>query len=85
MDLYIASIGFVDNRNFPGTDKRPPGPLGCELAPNSKAVGVVFSVMFRLNQWLADGLLVSCGSSSLVSVANPFRSSSCTVVISSII
>lgn len=58
--LNIQSVSYVDNREFPGIDGvLPPGPLGYQYLTRSKAIGVVPIVMFLLNNWMADGLLVS--------------------------
>ena len=55
----ILSISFVDNREFPGIgDGVPPGPTGYKFFIHPKAITIVSSLMFLLNNWLADGLLV---------------------------
>lgn len=57
--LNIQSISFIDNRDFPGIgDALPPGPVGYQSLIYSKAISIVPNVMFLLNSWLADGLLV---------------------------
>jgi hypothetical protein len=58
MNLDIQSISYIDNREFPGNDELPPGPLGYETLIYSKAISVVPNLMFLMNNWLADGLLV---------------------------
>ena len=59
MTLNIQSISFIDNRNFPGIgDALPPGPIGYQFLIYSKATSIVPNVMFLLNNWLADSLLV---------------------------
>ena len=59
MISHILSISFVDNREFPGAgDKFPPGPIGYKTFIYPKAITTVPSLMFLLNNWLADGLLV---------------------------
>jgi hypothetical protein len=56
----ILSITFVDNREFPGVgDKLPPGPIGYQLLIYSEVISIISKLMFLLNNWLADGLLVS--------------------------
>lgn len=71
MTLNIQSISFIDNREFPGVgDVLPPGPVGYQFFIYSKPISIVPNVMFVLNNWLADGLLVSpvfefCSSSIL--------------------
>ena len=58
--LHIQSISFVDNREFPGVKGTlPPGPLGYQWLVRSTVVGMVNNITFFLNNWLADGLLVS--------------------------
>jgi hypothetical protein len=58
MTLDIQSISFVDSREFTGDTLLPPGPLGYQVLIYSEAIGIVPSVAFLLNQFLADGLLV---------------------------
>ena len=62
MNLNIQSISFVDNREFPGittSDVLPPGPVGYQWFLRSKPIGVATTPMIVLNNWLANGLLVS--------------------------
>ena len=59
MSLHLHSISYIDNREFPGIDGGRPGPLGYQLLIISKPISVIPNAMFPLNQWLADGLLVS--------------------------
>ena len=62
--LHVLSISYIDNRNFPY------GPY-YYLAMSSRTIGLAFRITFRLNNWLADGLLVSpCLIPSLVQVPN---------------
>jgi len=57
--LDIQSISYIDNRAFPVTDGAPwAGPVAYQLAIYSKAISVVPVIMFLLNNWLADGLLL---------------------------
>ena len=59
MNLNVQSISFIDNREFPGVEGvLPPGPLGYQFFIYSRALSVIPNVMFLLNNWLADGLLV---------------------------
>ena len=61
LSLDVQSISYINDRNFPGFDGgRAPGPLGYQLLVSSEAINIVPNLMFILNQWLADGLLVSC-------------------------
>ena len=55
----VSSVCYIDNRNFPGSDVAPPGPIGCPDVLFTVGTRISFAVMFPLNQWLADGLLVS--------------------------
>ena len=59
MNLNITSIAYIDNRGFPGTSELPPGPYGYESFIAAGALNVIPNVMFVLNDWLADGLMVS--------------------------
>ena len=60
MNLHIRSISYIDNRKFPGVKGRlPPGPLGYLYYTSPEAVSIIPNVAFLLNNWLADGLLVS--------------------------
>lgn len=56
--LDTQSISYVDDRGFPGVDGWPPGSLGYQFFVYSEPITVVPSVMFALNQLLADGLLL---------------------------
>lgn len=60
MNLDVQSISYIDNREYPGEGNTiPPGPLGYQYLVYSRAISVVPNLMFLLNNWLADGLLVS--------------------------
>ena len=59
MALNIESISYIDNREFPGGEGLSPGPLGYRSSIWSGALTVTPSSMFLLNNWLADGFLVS--------------------------
>ena len=67
IDLHIQSIGYIDNREFPGIEEAqlPPGPMGYQIFISRKVLPILSRVTFFLNAWLADGLLVS----SLLDVA----------------
>lgn len=57
--LSFLPICYIDGREFPGDgDLTPPGPFGCLYSANG-AFAIVPLVTALLNQWLADGLLVS--------------------------
>ena len=76
MTLDIQSISYIDSREFSGDTLLPPGPLGYQVRIYSKAIGIVPSVAFLLNQWLADGLLVSTALISTDQVSDAGSSSS---------
>ena len=59
IDLYTQSISYIDNRAFPGGDGAPPGPMGYQMFIYRKGLSTTSRVMYFLNAWLADGLLVS--------------------------
>ena len=79
MNLNLQSIAYIDNREFPGEKMVLPGPLGYQFLIYSKAISVVPNLMYMLNNWLADGLLVSFVSNSVAQVSNVGRPSSSTV------
>ena len=66
--LYPASISYIDNREFPGTGGLPPGPVGYQYLVASDPFNTLCFFIVYLNQWLADGLLVS---SILFKVSRP--------------
>jgi len=51
--LHVISVSYIDNRNYPD------GPYSYLVDMSSGAVGLAYRITFRLNNWLADGLLVS--------------------------
>ena len=55
MNLYIQSNSFIDHRELPGAS----GPVHYQTEIRQTALGLVPNIMFNLNNWLADGLLVS--------------------------
>ena len=60
MDLNLLSISFIDNRDFPGVKGvLYPGLVGYREVVYFKAINVIPNATFPLNNWLADGLLVS--------------------------
>ena len=66
--LDIQSISYIDNRGSSGGDG--PGPLGYQTLIFPRAINIVPNAMFLLNNWLADGLLVSSMSNSVSHVSN---------------
>jgi hypothetical protein len=59
ISLDLESVSRVDNRNFPGEDLLSPGPVGYISFLSSEAIFIIPSIFLFLNNWLADGLLVS--------------------------
>lgn len=59
MGMVLQSTSDVDNREFPGNDRLPPGPFGYNFLLFTNAITIIPNVLFLLNNWLADGLLVS--------------------------
>ena len=60
MNLQIQSDSFIDNRKdilLPTISLS--GPLTYQNCIHNTALGLIPNVMFNLNNWLADGLLVS--------------------------
>jgi len=76
MNLNLQSISYIDNREFPGNDDVPPGPLGYQWLIHNSGLSIVPNFMFILNNWLADGLLLyrclGIYSMNLKVVAFPF-------------
>ena len=70
MQLNGRSISYINNRDYPGVEGMvPPGPLGYLSSIWHSALSFVPFLMFALNNWLADGLLVG-----LIFDATPTRS-----------
>ena len=82
ISYHKMSIDYINNREFPGNDKFPPGPMGYDDLLQFDAITTVFVTMFPLNQWLADGLLVNPILNSVAPVYNTGRSCSCIVAMS---
>lgn len=65
INFALQSISYVDDREFSGGSTTPRGPYGYQAGLlRSNPMNSVPNMMFYLNLWLADGLLVS-------SVSNP--------------
>ena len=63
--LCMQSLSYIEDREFFNTnDFLPPGPLGYFGFSYSDAINVVPNIMFYLNTWLINGLLVSLVSES---------------------
>ena len=57
LNLHMESTSLIDNRqDIPGDT---PGPLVYQLIIRRMPLGLTSSSMFNVNNWLADGLLVS--------------------------
>ena len=81
INLNILSGCYIDNREFPAIDGvLPPGPFGYQAFTYSGRIESLSYVTFLLNNWLADGLLVSSISGSYTQVSNTSHSS-CTVAV----
>ena len=60
MQLDVQSISYIDNRKFRDPEGVfLPGPLGYQWSIAPDAISIIQNVVFALNNWLADGLLVS--------------------------
>ena len=59
INLDFLSISYIDNREANDSGIEFPGPLGYQYTSYSTPSGIVSTVMFLLNNWFADGLLVS--------------------------
>jgi hypothetical protein len=68
--LYLQSLSYIDDRGFPGVDTIPAGPIGYQFLIITDPLNSICYVVFYLNQWLADGLLVSSVSKPVVQVSN---------------
>ena len=53
VSLDLQPISYINNREFPA------GPLLYQFFVSTKGVNIIPNIMYPLNQWLADGLLVS--------------------------
>ena len=66
MNLNLQSISYIDNREFRGGGMLAPGPLGYQFSIYSKAISVIPTITYLLNNWLADGLLVGSVSDNFI-------------------
>ena len=77
MTLDFQSISYIDCRGFSGGGfVSLPGPFGYQLFILSKAINGVPNIIFFLNQWLADGLLVGSVPEPAAQISNVGCSSS---------
>jgi len=58
MNLHIQSMSFIDNRKEPDYS-RFSGPMFYQMVVHKTDFGLVPNVVFNLNNWLADSLLVN--------------------------
>lgn len=83
VELNILSISYIDNREFPGVDRVfPPGPLGYRSLIYSEPINLVPGIMFLLNSWLADGLLVHFSFDSFARASNNIQLYRCYIIYS---
>ena len=75
MNLHIQSISFIDNRNSPG------GPHGYLQLRYYNAINVVPNTAFCVNNWFADGLLVSFLFGAVFTCMGPNACSSSSIVV----
>ena len=80
MSSNIQSVSFIDNREFPASVNGVSGPVGYQFFISSEAICITPTLTILLNNWLADGLLVTlynsvprvfginCFSSSIVAM-----------------
>ena len=60
MQLDLESISYINNREFRSfRNGIPPGPAGYDAIIQSNAIVIIQNIAFALNNWLADGFLVS--------------------------
>ena len=60
MSSTVFSISYINNRQFTGVGGLlPPGPFGYLSSISPMAITFLPDVMAIMNNWLADGLLVS--------------------------
>lgn len=71
LTLNFLSISYIDKREYPD------GPWGYQFYVVAQAVVVAPEFLSLLNQWLADGLLVSVAANSVTQVFNVGHCSSC--------
>lgn len=57
--LNLQSHAYIDNREFFSSNGSVPGPYGYKQLVYTKPISLIPNNMFQVNQWLADGLLVS--------------------------
>ena len=65
IENHTELIAYIDDREFPGTDTLPPGPIGYQGTTYFTVFQVVQACTFILNSSLVDGILASSASNSL--------------------
>lgn len=71
-NFTVLSTSYINNRGFGGSDALSPGPFGYQsLSYSGRSISVAQYIMFFLNNWFADGLLVSSISNRIFQASNP--------------
>ena len=85
MTVYSSvslAVAYIDKREYPGDRTIPPGPVGYQASIiDSSPTNLASNIMFCLNMWLADGLLVSSVEVSVIQVPDTSRFSSIVVML----
>lgn len=79
MSLYVFPVSYINYRHFSGHRGLPTGPFGYQLYIYPKPISTIPTLMFFLNNWLADGLLVRSNLTATVGMSDVAFSSSSTV------
>ena len=74
LNFAWLSTSYIDNREYPGNHFLASGPIGYHFYLELSPVGIILVLLFPLNQWLADGLLVSPALILATQVSNVDRS-----------
>lgn len=69
-NLHRQSVSFIDDRKYSDYNDASPGPVAYQSAICAKLVYVVPIIMFMLNNWLADGVLVSYAPNLVVQASD---------------
>jgi hypothetical protein len=80
--LYGLEESYINGRESPGGDGIPPGPYGYQYLPKFLAVRFISYSAVQMNQWLADGLLVSSTPNSATRISDLGHLYSCIVATS---
>jgi hypothetical protein len=68
LQLVVQSFSYINNREFPGNHNYPPGPLAFWFPGFESTSLIVTAAILPLNQFLADGLLVSVVSNFVTQI-----------------